>query len=235
MVEPVFREGRRDYVRTNHVLWKYHLYAYELDFLLPLELSPSGYHHFYEGAQGVAQWVLSATAEYSVSTQGLLRARSVISHMHPELLTPLYSVQVVWFSAFFTILKYPRLILKPILNDTSQDLMGFKSYWVVKSLMLLLRISSASKTSSAGTLTCLQAVGGPVRMGSSQWEVRVTSEPLSLSLVLSNQNSSRLKVYSSMLEKESMSLTYAIFVMTMASHIIQEWRRPSYNARFLFK
>lgn len=36
---------------------------YELDFLLPLDLSPSGCHHFYEG------------------TQGLLRARSVISHV----------------------------------------------------------------------------------------------------------------------------------------------------------
>lgn len=36
------------------------MYLYELDFLLPLELPPSGCHHFYE------------------STQGLLRAHSVI-------------------------------------------------------------------------------------------------------------------------------------------------------------
>lgn len=49
---------------------------YELDFLVSLELSPSGCHHFYEGAQGLAQCVFSVTAEYSVSTQGLLRAYS---------------------------------------------------------------------------------------------------------------------------------------------------------------
>lgn len=31
------------------------MYLYIIDFLGPLELSPSGCHHFYEGAQGVAQ------------------------------------------------------------------------------------------------------------------------------------------------------------------------------------
>ena len=57
-----------------------------------------------------------------------------MTYVHPELLTPLYSVQVVWFSAIFTSSKYPHSILEPILNDTSQNLMGFKSYWVVNCL-----------------------------------------------------------------------------------------------------
>ena len=51
-----------------------YMYLYVIDLLEPLELSPSGCHHFCEGAQGFAQWVFSVTAEYSGSTQCLLRA-----------------------------------------------------------------------------------------------------------------------------------------------------------------
>ena len=58
-------------------------------------------------------WVLR---EHSVPTQSTLRACSVVSHVHPELLTPLYSMQVVWFSINFTILKYPCLTLVPIVS-----------------------------------------------------------------------------------------------------------------------
>lgn len=36
-----------------------------MDFLEPLEISPSGCHHFCESAQGLAQWVFSVTTEYS--------------------------------------------------------------------------------------------------------------------------------------------------------------------------
>lgn len=61
------------------------MYLYVIDFLEPREFSPSGCHHFCEGAQGLAQWVFSVTAEYSGPTQSTLRARSVISHVHPEL------------------------------------------------------------------------------------------------------------------------------------------------------
>ena len=53
---------------------EYTLYLYELGFLEPLGLSPSGCRRFYEGAQGPAQWVFSVTGQNSVSTQGLLRA-----------------------------------------------------------------------------------------------------------------------------------------------------------------
>ena len=52
------------------------MYLYVIDLLEPRELSPSGCHHFCEGAQGLAQWVFSVTAEYSGSTQGALRAYS---------------------------------------------------------------------------------------------------------------------------------------------------------------
>ena len=45
---------------------------YVIDLLEPRELSPSGCHHFCEGAQGLAQWVFSVTAEYSEHTQGVL-------------------------------------------------------------------------------------------------------------------------------------------------------------------
>lgn len=93
---------------------------YVIDFLEPQEFSPFGCHHFCEGAQGLAQWVFSVTAEYSVSTQGLLRAHSGHIHVHPELLTPLYSVQVAWFSAIFTIPKCPRSIPEHIMKKASQ-------------------------------------------------------------------------------------------------------------------
>ena len=52
------------------------MYLYAPDFLEPRGLSPSGCRQFSEGAQGLAQRVFSVTAEYSVSTQGLLRAHS---------------------------------------------------------------------------------------------------------------------------------------------------------------
>ena len=89
------------------------MYLYVLDFLEPWALFPSGCCHFSEGLG---------------PTHSRLRVCSVISHVHPELLTPLYSVQVISFSIIFTVAKYPYLTLVPVLNNTSQTLMGFKSY-----------------------------------------------------------------------------------------------------------
>lgn len=58
---------------------------------------------------------------------GGLRAHSVISHVHSELLISLDSVQVVWFSIICTVLRYPCLTLGPVLNNTSQTRIHVKA------------------------------------------------------------------------------------------------------------
>ena len=49
-------------------MWHYfqdiYMYHCKIDFLGLLEVSPSGCHHFYEGAQGAAQWAFKANSEH---------------------------------------------------------------------------------------------------------------------------------------------------------------------------
>ena len=59
------------------------MYHYKIDFLGPLEVSPSGCHHFYEDAQGIAQWALRANSEH---TQDMLSEQPCApSVTHPYL------------------------------------------------------------------------------------------------------------------------------------------------------
>ena len=120
---------------------------------------------FYHG------WVLR---EHSEPTQSTLRACSVIGYVHPDLLTPLYSVQVVWFSVIFTISKYPHSTLMPVLNDASQNLMGFKSYWGANRLEQ--GYTSLGRNKRTGHPDLDEAISTsvlPFRMLCGPWEFRI--------------------------------------------------------------
>lgn len=92
------------------------MYLYVIDLLEPLEFS------LLDATISVRalRALLSGYFLSQLSTQGALRAHSVISHVHSKLLTPLYSMQVAQFSAIFTIPKYPCSIPKHVMNNAIQ-------------------------------------------------------------------------------------------------------------------
>ena len=70
--------------------------------------------------RGLLTEYFSVTGECSVSTQGLLRACSVISHVHPE-----FTRLSLFYASSLTIDLY--LSVEPILDNTSQNPIDFES------------------------------------------------------------------------------------------------------------